>query len=143
MQCLPKRFTSSKSREQSASDEEEYCKIIHYDYDFSADKNNNFKLAASVNGNVPLNYEEAILSADAEKWQAALQKEFRSLVENRKWDQVASSSGKYLTKGKWVFDIKRKNDGSLERYKARYVAKGFSHFYRQKYTDTFFHVLLL
>ena len=31
----------------------------HYDYDFSTDENCNFAMAASVNGNVPLNYVEA------------------------------------------------------------------------------------
>ena len=40
-------------------------------------------MAASVNGNVPLDYEEAILSADAEKWQAAMQIEFKNLVEKK------------------------------------------------------------
>ena len=40
-------------------------------------------MAASVNGKVPLNYEEAILSADAEKWQAAMQIEFKSLKEKK------------------------------------------------------------
>ena len=46
-------------------------------------------------------------------------------------------SGKPLTKGKWVVDIKRKSYVSIEQYKARYVAKGFSHVYGQNYTDTF------
>ena len=50
-------------------------------------------MAASVNGNVPLNYEEAILSADAEKSQAAMQMEFKNLVENKTWDLVVLPSG--------------------------------------------------
>ena len=45
-----------------------------YDYNFSTEENCNFSMAASVNGNVPINYEEAILSADSENWQAAKQK---------------------------------------------------------------------
>ena len=65
-------------------------------------------MVASVNGNVPLNYEEVILSADAEKWQAAMQKEFKSLLENKTWVLVALPSGKPSTKGKWAFDTKRK-----------------------------------
>ena len=52
---------------------------------------------------------------------------------------MALPSGKPLTNGfsKWVFDIKRKSDGSIEQYSARYVAKGFSQIYGQNYTDTF------
>ena len=154
---LPKRSTSSKSREQSGNDEEHSTALgidipttnrtgrmfrrpaWHYDCDFSTDENCNFAMAASVNGKVPLNYEEAILSPDAEKWQTAMQNEFKSLVENKTWDLVALPSGKPLTNGfsKWFFDIKRKSDGSIERYSARYVAKGFSQIYGQNYTDTF------
>ena len=37
----------------------------HYGYDFFTDKNCNFAMALSVNGSVPLNYEEEISSADA------------------------------------------------------------------------------
>ena len=57
-------------------------------------------MAASVNGNVTLNYEDKILSADAENWQAAMQNEFKSLVEYKRWDLVALTSGKPFTKGK-------------------------------------------
>ena len=89
-----------------------YNDFWHYDYDFFSDENCKFAMAASVNGNVQLNYEEAILSADAEKWQAAMQNEFKSLVK-KTWDLVAVPSGKPLTKSKWVFDIKRISDGSI------------------------------
>ena len=54
-----------------------------YNYDFSTDENCNFAMAASVNGKIPLIYEEAILSADAEKSNAAMQNEFKSLVEKK------------------------------------------------------------
>ena len=52
------------------------------------------QLFASVNGSVPLPYAKAILSADAEKWQAAMQKEFNSLLENKTRDCVALPSVK-------------------------------------------------
>jgi hypothetical protein len=38
---------------------------------------------------------------------------------------------------KWVFKMKKKYDGSIERYKARLVAKRFTQRYGIAYEDTF------
>ena len=38
---------------------------------------------------------------------------------------------------KWVFSIKHKADGLIERYKARLVAKGYTQTYGIDYQETF------
>ena len=42
-----------------------------WDYDISVAENYNFAIAASVNGDVHINLDEAVLSTHVEKWQAA------------------------------------------------------------------------
>jgi len=38
---------------------------------------------------------------------------------------------------KWVFKVKRKSDGSIERYKGRLVARGFQQAQGRDYDETF------
>ena len=45
---------------------------------------------------------------------------------NGTWDLVELPPGEKTIGTKWVFRIKRKADGSIERFKARLVAQGFS-----------------
>jgi hypothetical protein len=42
---------------------------------------------------------------------------------------------------KWVFKVKHKSDGSIDRYKASLVMKGFKQWYGIDYEDTFSHVV--
>jgi hypothetical protein len=51
--------------------------------------------------------------------------EFDALLKNQAWTLVPSSSSHNLIGCKWVFRIKRHADGSIERFKAQLVAKGF------------------
>ncbi|KAL6176196.1 hypothetical protein ACLB2K_052831 [Fragaria x ananassa] len=52
--------------------------------------------------------------------------EFHTLVDNQTWILVPLPPGKRLISCKWVYRIKRKADGSVECYKARLVARGFT-----------------
>ncbi|KAI9909718.1 hypothetical protein PsorP6_015133 [Peronosclerospora sorghi] len=51
--------------------------------------------------------------------------------------EVPLPPGRKAVKSKWVFKKKTLADGSLDKYKARVVAKGFMQSYGEDYTETF------
>ena len=63
--------------------------------------------------------------------------EIQSLKENGTWQEVEPPAGRRIVDSKWVYKIKQKADGSMERYKARVVAKGFSQQFSSDYEETF------
>jgi hypothetical protein len=63
--------------------------------------------------------------------------EFGALQKNRTWHLVLAKSGANVIDCKWVYKIKRKSDGTMDRYKARLVTKGFKQRYGIDYEDTF------
>jgi hypothetical protein len=66
-----------------------------------------------------------------------MNEEYKALMENKTWHLVPPSSNKNLIDYKWVYRIKRKEDGTIDRYKERLVAKGFKQRYGIDYEDTF------
>jgi hypothetical protein len=52
--------------------------------------------------------------------------ELKSLYENGTWEEATLPRGRKTIGCKWVYKIKRDNEGVVIRYKARLVAKGFS-----------------
>ena len=70
-------------------------------------------------------------------WQHAMEIEYNALMKNRTWHLVPPAKGRNLIDCKWVYRIKRKASGEIDRYKARLVAKGFKQRYGIDYEDTF------
>jgi hypothetical protein len=52
--------------------------------------------------------------------------EYEALQANHTWDLVPAPPGANVVTEKWIFKLKLHADGSLERYKARYVLQGFT-----------------
>ncbi|KAM1456740.1 hypothetical protein ACFX13_034839 [Malus domestica] len=66
-----------------------------------------------------------------------MQEEVNALINTGTWSFVPKSSSQNIIGCKWVFCIKRKPDGIINRYKARLVAKGFNQQEGLDYTETF------
>ena len=52
--------------------------------------------------------------------------EYESIMENDVWEVVPRPQGKTVVTSKWIYKIQHAADGSMEKYKARFVAHGFS-----------------
>ena len=63
--------------------------------------------------------------------------EMKMLVKNRMWELAQLPAGRKAVGLHWVFRIKRNTDGSVERYKACLVVKGFSQCPGLDYTEIF------
>ena len=93
---------------------------------------------ACVAGQVlePHTIEEALSGDDADKWKTATDSEYNSLLENETWDLVELPHDRQAIPCKWVFKVKYKEDGSIERYKAHLVAKGYAQKHGIDYDET-------
>jgi hypothetical protein len=52
--------------------------------------------------------------------------EYEALLSNNTWNLVPRPSGTNVVTDKWIFKHKLKTNGSLDRYKARWVLQGFT-----------------
>jgi histone deacetylase 1/2 len=72
-----------------------------------------------------------------EKWVSAMNNEYDALMHNKTWRLVPPPKGKNIIGCKWVYKVKKKSDGTIDRYKAPLVAKGYKQLYGLDYEDTF------
>ena len=73
----------------------------------------------------------------SEKWTKAANEELQALELNKTWVVESLPPGKNVVGCKWVFTIKYNPDGTVERYKARLVAQGFTQQEGIDFLDTF------
>jgi len=66
-----------------------------------------------------------------------MMEEYQSIMKNGVWEIVPRPQGKSLVTSKWIYKIKHVADGSIEKYKARFVARGFSQKEGVDYDETF------
>ncbi|POM64465.1 Integrase catalytic core protein [Phytophthora palmivora] len=75
---------------------------------------------------IPTSIKEAQTSPHAEQWECAIRVEYEALIKNN------TALGCH-----WIFDVKYKADGSVDRYKARLVVQGSTQSYGIDYQEVF------
>jgi len=70
-------------------------------------------------------------------WTHAMDLEMAALHHNKTWDLVQQPSDVNVIGCKWVYKLKHKADGSIDRYNARLVAKGYNQTHGLDYFKTF------
>ena len=83
---------------------------------------------------IPNNVQEALKDP---RWREAMNEEMKALQKNSMWEVVDLPVGKIPVGCRWVFTIKYKVDGTIERCKARLVTKGYTQTYEIDYMETF------
>jgi hypothetical protein len=82
----------------------------------------------------PASYRDAILHPE---WQHAMAEEIAALERTGTWDLVPCPPCVCPITCKWVYKVKIRSDGSLERYKARLVARSFQQEQGRDYDEIF------
>ena len=72
------------------------------------------RYACLIESGEPSSLEEAL--AD-NKWKHAMDEEYNALMKNKTWHLVPMQANKNVIDCKWVYKIKRKADGSIDRYR--------------------------
>jgi hypothetical protein len=96
-------------------------------------------------GEEPTTAAEALSGPQAAEWRAAIQAEMQAMVEFGVWDPelVELPEGKTAVDSKLVFKIKTNEKGEVVKYKARFVARGFSQRPGEDFGETYSPVAMM
>ena len=67
----------------------------------------------------PSSFEEVVQEPT---WADAMVEEYDSIVRNSAWEIVPRPVGKSVVGSGWIYKVKQATDGSVEKYKARFIA---------------------
>ena len=80
---------------------------------------------------------EAKQADEWDQWYRAINDEVKALQDNETWDLVRPPTDRDVKLGKWAYKVKLGPSSQVDKYKARYVAKGFKKVEGLNYFETF------
>nr|GEX19892.1 ribonuclease H-like domain-containing protein [Tanacetum cinerariifolium] len=106
-----------------------YANLNHENFCFASGLNKSIELAC---------YEEAILDNN---WINAMNAKIKALNKNHTWEITELPANRKAIGNKWIFKIKYKASGDIDRNEARLVVKGFNKKEGIGFDETFSHVV--
>jgi len=82
----------------------------------------------------PASFQEA---AQHQVWLDAMVEEYNSIMVNYVWEVVPRPQDKLVVGSRWIYNIKYAVVGSVEKYKARFLTKGYVQKEGIEYEETF------
>ncbi|KAH9689319.1 hypothetical protein KPL70_015447 [Citrus sinensis] len=74
----------------------------------------------------PSTFYEALNSSDVALWMTTMHEEIEALHKNKTWELIPLPHGRKAIGNKWVYKIKRDGNDQVERYRARFMVKGYA-----------------
>jgi hypothetical protein len=154
MSSLPTNVLADTSPEPSENfDHAEHTpELIHEKIDSEAPRRSKRPRTAKSFGDnftiylvddTPKTIVEAFASPDADDWKEAVHSEMDSILSNETWELVDRTYGCKPMGCKWVFKKKLRLDGTIDKYKARLVSKGYTQKKGEEFFDTYSPVVRL
>lgn len=85
----------------------------------------------------PKNLNDVLHDPYKDEWLEAMRDEMDSMHKNKTWELVELPPDRKAIGNKWVFTVKTNFNGEIEKFKARFVAQGFSQKFGVDYDEIF------
>ena len=105
--------------------------MVDYEMDYESSDSTYFSFFMDSD---PVVYEEAVKE---KKWKEPMDNEIKSIEKNKTWELTDLSRGQKTIGVKWVFKTKLNENGEVDKYKARLIAKGYKQKYGVDYKEVF------
>jgi hypothetical protein len=91
-------------------------------------------LMSSIINVQPSSFEEEV---DQHVWWDSMVEEYTSIMRDDVWDIVLRPNENLFVSSRWLYKIKHVVDGFTDKFKVRFMVRGFSHKERVDYEDNF------